>query len=280
MQAVRNIRRICYVFITVIALAAFFATNLQAAFVFSAPPKSNNMQEQTSYGPLIKYIEEVIGETVVYDRPEGWEEYSHKMRNGQYDIILDAPHFTSWRIENINHEPIARLPGELRYTMLVNKTSTRLNKIRDIVGEKICAPESPQLGTMTVYNLFANPVFMPQIHEITGGFKDVYNALRNGECKAAIVRDVDYIHLIPAEKNNVKLIAKSDLMPAHTITISQKLLAKKMLLSKMLISARGSRAIAKVLSLYGKREHQMLVPVEKNDYRGLDHLLTDVVWGW
>lgn len=278
MKAALNIQRFFSVFFTL--STAIFATNLQAAFVFSASPKADVIQEETSYGPLIKYIEEVIGETVVYDRPEGWAEYSHKMRSGQYDIILDAPHFASWRIENIHHEPVARLPGELRYIMLVNKSSTRLNKIRDIVGEKICAPESPQLGTMTVYNLFANPVFMPQIHEITGGFKDVYNALRNGECRAAIVRDVDFIHLIPSEKDAVKLIAKSKQMPAHTITISKRLLAKKMLLSKMLISARGAHAAEKVLSLYGKRANQMLVPVKKIDYRGLDHLLTDVVWGW
>lgn len=260
-------------------LAFIVATPAEAVLVFSAAPGSESSEGPQAYAPLIEYLAKVIGEPVIYEKPKGWAEYSEKMRNGEYDIVFDAPHFTSWRIKNISHEPVARLPGKLGYTLLVNRQSTTLNSLRDLVGVKICALGSPHLGTMTVYSLFTNPVFMPQIHEIQGEFKDVYSALRSAKCEAAVVRDMDYIHLIPAEKNEVKVIARSAAMPMHTITISHRLLEKKMLITNMLVSAQGAKAAANILALYGNRG-QSLIRVNKDEYRGLYHLLTDVVWGW
>ena len=260
-------------------IALFFPVNATAALVFSASPRSDLGNNDKALQSLVSYLEEVLGEPVVFDRPENWQDYTRKMRGGKYDIVFDAPHFSSWRIKNIDHEPVVRVPGTLGYKLVVNRISEGLNSISDLVRVQICAPQSPDLSTMTVYSMFTNPVYMPQIKEIKGDSKALYAALRKGECGAAVISNDEYTRIVPSEKREVKVVAESDPVPAYTITISPRLLGKKMLMTRMLVSAQGVRAAADVMMSLGKRD-QSLIPVDKRDYQDLDQLLSDVILGW
>jgi ABC-type phosphate/phosphonate transport system substrate-binding protein len=257
----------------------FIPANVTAALVFSTPPRSDLGDNDRGLQSLVSYLEEVLGEPVIFDRPTSWQDYTRKMRSGKYDIVFDAPHFSSWRIKHIDHEPVVRVPGTLGYKLVVNRISETLNSIGDLVRVKICAPQSPNLSTMTVYSMFTNPVNMPQIKEIKGGSKAVYTALRNGKCGAAVIPNDDFMRIVPSEKREVRVVAESDPVPAYTITISPRLLEKKMLMTRMLVSAQGIRATAGVMLSLGKRD-QSLIPVDKRDYQDLDQLLSDVILGW
>ncbi len=264
---------------TTVISATVMSTKVSAAVIFSAAPIGEQEDAIQTFAPLAKYLEEIIGEKVVYQHPANWNDYSINMRNGKYDIVFDAPHFGSWRIKNINHTPIVRLPGKLGYVILAKKSNENLNTLRDLLGVKICALESPRLGTMTVYRLFSNPVFMPQIREVKGNFIDVYNELKSGKCEAAVLQDITYQHLIPAEKREVKVITKSAQMPQRTLTIGPKLLNKRRLIADKLMSSKGTRAAAKLLSSNGVHI-QSFIYVKKSEYKGLESLLTDAAWGW
>lgn len=247
--------------------------------IFTAPPLHNEETSKQLYGPLIRYLELIIGETVVFEYPADWREYSKNMREDHYDIVFDAPHFTSWRMKNIQHEPVARLAGNLNYVVVTNRDEEYINTIKDLVATKICSLASPNLSTMTVYQLFQNPVYMPQIKEISGEFNDVYQALKDGHCKAAVLRSVDFERLVEEERNSLKIIAKSDSMPERTITVSKRLHNKKRILTMMLTSVEGSRAGSNIFRQYGKKQ-QEFVPAKQAEYKDLDDLLSHVVWGW
>jgi len=250
-----------------------------AAVIFSAAPLGSREQAMQIFTPLANYLGEVIGETVVYEHPASWSDYAKNMREGRYDIVFDAPHFGSWRIKNINHIPIVRLPGNLGYVILVNENNRNINVLRDLLRVKICALQSPTLGTMTVYKLFPNPVYMPQIREISGDFRDVYNELKKGTCEAAVLQDAIYQHLVPAEKREVKIITKSARMPQSTLTIGPRLSGKRKLIADKLMTAKGMHAAAKLFSTNGKHIKSFIY-VNKSEYKGLDNLLADVAWGW
>lgn len=251
----------------------------KADIIFSASPRIEPAQAIEIYTPFIRYLETIVGEPVVFEPANSWREYSINMRNDHYDIVFDAPHFSSWRIANINHIPVVRLPGQIGYVVLANRTNDAVSSLRDLVKVETCSLSSPSLSTMTVYHLFKNPVQMPQIKEISGDFTDVYRALKNGECSAAVLRDIDYQYLVPQEKHSVKIIAKSDTMPERTITISQRLSDKKTILTKMLTSVEGSKAASNIFLQFGK-ERKIFIPVRKAEYKDLDDLLSHVVWGW
>jgi hypothetical protein len=201
------------------------------------------------------------------------------MREDRYDIVFDAPHFSSWRMKNIEHEPVVRLPGTLDYVIVTDRQEKYINRLRDLVSAQICSLVSPNLSTMTVYHLFENPVNMPQIKEIDGSYHDVYLALKKHQCKAAVLRESDYETLAAAEKQRIKIIAKSQAMPERTITVSRRLRAKKQVITLMLTSVEGARAGENIFREYGKQP-QEFVPVRPEEYKDLDSLLSHVVWGW
>lgn len=252
---------------------------LQAELIFAAPPQFDNQTALEIYGPLIRYLELILGENVVFQYPSDWREYSKNMREDRYDIVFDAPHFSSWRMKNIQHEAVVRLPGTLGYVIVTNREEQYINRLRDLVSLQICSPVSPNLSTMTVYHLFKNPVMMPQIKEVEGTYKDVYQALLDRQCKAAVLPQSNYEALAPVEKERIKIIAKSDPMPERTITISRRLRAKKRIITLMLTSVEGARAGKNIFREYGKQP-QEFVPVRPEEYKDLDSLLSHVVWGW
>lgn len=249
-----------------------------AELIFSAPPRENAEKGKETYGPLVNYLSYVIGERVVYEHPDGWVEYSNNMRRGHYDIVFDAPHFGAWRMKHISHQPVARLPGSLGFVVIARK-DTHVKKVKDLLSLKICALASPNLGTVTFYNLLENPIFQPRIHEVKGGFKGVYKAFKAGKCNAAVLRDSFYYKMDPREKKNITVITASKPIPNQTITISPRLHAKKELISRKLVSKEGKQAAANMLKRFSG-EQGNLTQVSTTEFENLDKLLTGVVWGW
>ena len=262
-----------------LCLLATSVSSLHADVIFTAPPQYDEQTAREIYGPLIRYLELIIGENVVFEYPADWREYSTNMRNDHYDIVLDAPHFSSWRMKHIEHEALVRLPGTLDYVIVTGKDQTYINGLRDLVSAQICSLVSPNLSTMTVYQLFENPVYMPQIKEIEGTYSDVYAAMKDRQCKAAVLQQTEYDALAEADKNQLKIIAKSQPMPERTLTVSRRLRDKKRVITLMLTSVEGSRAGEKIFQEFGKPQ-QEFVPVKPEEYQDLDDLLSHVVWGW
>lgn len=249
-----------------------------AELVFSAPPRENAEKGKETYGPLVNYLSYVIGERVIYEHPEGWVEYSNNMRRGHYDIVFDAPHFGAWRMKHISHQPVARLPGSLGFVVIARK-DTHVKKVKDLLSLKVCALASPNLGTVTFYNLLENPIFQPRMHEVKGGFKGVYEAFKAGKCNAAVLRDSFYYKMDPREKKNITVITASKPIPNQTITISPRLHAKKELIARRLVSREGKQAAANMIKRFSG-EQGNLTQVSTTEFENLDKLLTGVVWGW
>ena len=255
------------------------AQQVNAELIFSAPPRENAVKGKETYGPLVNYLSYVIGERVVYEHPDGWVEYSNNMRNGHYDIVFDAPHFGAWRMKHISHKPVARLPGSLGFVVIAKKDDRKIKKIKDLLSVKICALASPNLGTVTFYNLLENPIFQPRMHEVKGGFKGVFKAFKAGKCDAAVLRDSFYFNMDPRDKKGLTVITASKPIPNQTITVSPRLHDKKELISRRLVSTEGKKAAANMLKRFAGQQGN-LKRVRTNEFENLDNLLTGVVWGW
>ena len=262
-----------------IVLLLIAMQNLHAELVFSAPPREDAKKGKETYGPLVNYLSYVIGEPVVYEHPDGWAEYTNNMRNGHYDIVFDAPHFGAWRMKHISHLPVARLPGSLGFVIVTRKGERKIRKLKDLLAVKICALASPNLGTVTFYNLLDNPIYQPRFHEVKDGFKGVFNALKQGKCGAAILRDSFYYRMDPREKQQLVVVTASKPIPNQTITVSQRLHAKKNLIAQKLVSVEGKRAAANLLKRFTGNQDNLLL-VQSSEIADLDDLLTGVVWGW
>jgi len=266
-------------FFYVLILSFLSIASLRAEIIFSAPPRESPDQGLKTYGELVTFLSSVLGETVVYEHPGGWPQYTNNMRNGRYDIVFDAPHFGAWRIRNISHIPVARLPGNLEFAVVVKRELTAVRTVRDLLSVKVCTLASPNLGTITFYNLFSSPIYHPRIYEVKGGFKGVYKALKEGKCDAAVLRDSFYRKLNLDEQKQLAVVVTTKPIPNQTITISHRLSPKKDLIAKQLVSTEGNQAAAKLLKRFGG-PNDSLLSIKNKEFDQFEDLLTGVIWGW
>jgi len=251
-----------------------------AELLLSAPPREKPDVGESYYAPIAKRLSEVLGEPVVYRHPETWHNYARSMREGKYDIVFDGPHFAAWRMNNVNHTPVARLPGELGFVIMAKSDNKKVNSVNDLVAKKICGLASPNLGTMVVFAIFDNPVIQPEIVIVSGGMKAVMKKFLNGECEYAVVRDTIFNALPDKTKKDIKIIVHSKPLPNQTITVSKKLDAgKRDKISNFILSNDGALSASNLLNRFSKKK-KYFVRAEVSEYTNLEGLLQGVVYGW
>ena len=258
---------------------ALLARPAGAEYILSAPPRENSALSEETYEPLAEYLSKLLGDKVVYQKPNGWFDYAQKMRDGKYDIVFDGPHFAAWRVKHLHHIPIAVLPGTLDFDVIANVSDNEINKVQDLNGQKICGMVSPHLGTSLVYELFENPVLQPLIEEVRGGPQDVFNAFKEGQCRATIMRNAYFDRLPMEEKVKLKIVAKTKSLPNQTITISNRLEKNAKKIADFMVSKEGAVAAKGLLSRYSKNAPYFQA-TDISRYQGIEDLLEGVVWGW
>ena len=120
---------------TIILLLVLFSNkNFAADFILSAPPTETRKVSVTLYEPIAQYISDVFDIDVAYEYPDNWPVYIRNMQKARYDFLVDAPHFVSWRVEKIEHNPLVSLSDELQYIVAVPDKST-VQGIMDLKGK-------------------------------------------------------------------------------------------------------------------------------------------------
>ncbi len=263
-------------------LLLLFVWSMQTAnadYIFAAPPREEEMRGIKLYGPLVQKLAEVLGENVIYEQPNNWLEYAQKMRNDEYDIVFDGPHFNAWRIKHLDHTPIASLPGVLQFYLVAYKKHTYIQTLNDLVGRKICGMPSPHLATGMILDLFQNPAIQPEIYEVPGGIREMYEAFKEGDCVATIFRVELFDKLPKHDKEQLKIIAKTRAVPNQTVSVGKRLQKNATKLSEFFVSDDGVAAAGKLLARYSKDARYFQRP-DKTQYRGAEDLLEGVVFGW
>ncbi len=258
----------------------FLALPVRAELILTAPPRESEEDGKLTFDPLAKLMTEVIGETVVYQQPHDWSEYSANMRAGKYDIVFDGPHFAAWRIKHLHHTPVAKLPGSLDFVVISRWDDKRINRMRDLASQKVCGLASPNLATVTVLSKFSNPVLQPEIVEIKGGFKDVIDALRDGKCRGAVTRDNAYKKLTDEEKKIFRVIYKTPGFPNQTFTVGDRVSPQSR--EKLAAVLTAKKPLAEGERLFGQfsKNAKFFEAAKTAEFTDLESLLEGVVWGW
>jgi hypothetical protein len=139
-----------------------FIPSCFADLVLTAPPRETPEAGHTVYAPLADYLSVLLGEPVIYEHPINWKRYEKKMKNDEYDIIFDGPHFAAWRIETLLAKPLIKLPGSLRFVLVVKKLDIGMITTKDMIGKTICTLPAPNLGALTLYSMFPHPPPQPE----------------------------------------------------------------------------------------------------------------------
>ncbi len=242
--------------------------------IFSAPPRESAQKGIEHYKPIADFLTQALGEKVVYERPISWAGYSKKMREGYYDIVFDGPHFVSWRIANIDHKALIKLPQPHVWTVIARNDDLSINSLDDLVAKKFCAPGSPNFGTLTLLSHYPNPAQEP-LQVTTKGWKNGFDSLIARKCYATVLPQTNHRKYDPVG-TLTKVIHTHQPYPNQAFTAGPRIGDPvKLKIQQALLSEEGQTAMLKLRERFAAGEK--LIPANNEEYDGISKVLDRAV---
>lgn len=204
-------------------ILCFFVSPAFANYVLTSPPRETPEKGQEIYKPIADYLSKVTGQNIVYQHPGSWKNYSSDMRDNKYDIVFDGPHFAAWRMRYLEHKPLVRLRGDLKFHVVIWADRKDISSIYDIAKLKACGIAPPNLSTLSFLSTYRYDSEQPELVKIRGGMKKVYQAFKDGKCDAAVIRESFYNKKINLqEQARIKIIYTIGPLPNQALTVSSR----------------------------------------------------------
>ena len=239
-------------------------------YIFTAPPRESLEKGNKVYRPISDYLTDVTGERFVYEHPKNWEEYSSKMHAEHYDLLFDGPHFIDWRVKNLNHEVLIKLPQLIRFRVIARKNDSSIKSLKDVSGKKACAPGAPNFAMLSMFSHFSDPDKQPE-HIKVKGWKNVYQAVINNECDIGVIPKTN-LSLFDKQSKRTKILHTHLPYPNQGFTAGGKISARLMeRVLKALLSPEGQKTLSNLRNRYGAGAE--LIQASNEEYDGVRYVL-------
>lgn len=163
-------------------------TNSQAAeYKLAIQPILPQAELKSSYQPLADYLSKVSGHTITISTHRTFITYWNEMRkkNTGFDLVLDAAHFTDYRVQNFGYTVLAKMPDTVSFS-IVTKDDSFILDTSELISKRIATLPSPSLGSVRLEELFPNPMRIPNyVWEINS--EAAIESVLSGKNDAAIV---------------------------------------------------------------------------------------------
>lgn len=241
------------------------------SYVFTAPPRGAGIDESDVYRPVAEYLSAATGKKITYRHSDNWLTYQNEMRKGTYDLVFDGPHFLSWRMVRLQHEPVAKLPGKLVFAVVTRKENEKVNAVKDLAGRVVCGLAPPNLATLTLLAQFDNPARQPLVLEVQS-FKEAYEGVVQRRCVGAslpvgIAKNLD-------KEGTLKTLYQSNGVPNQGFSAGPRFSPEdRAKIAQALVAAEAKVKMAKFFETWNKGKD--LLPAASAEYEGVAVLLKD-----
>lgn len=138
-----------------------------------------------SLQPLADYIAAIAGRPCVIDMPPNFPAYWEAVRHGHYDLALDAPYFTDYRIQKLGFTALIKTPETASYSLIM-RDDARVRDPSSLVGKRVASLGLLSIGTLRLNALFPNPIRQPVLHDVHST-KEGIDLLRKRKVEAAFL---------------------------------------------------------------------------------------------
>lgn len=254
----------------VLVLSSLYPQASLSDYIFTAPPRESLEKGKKVYEPISDYLTKVTGERFIYEHPENWSEYSSKMHAEHYDLNFDGPHFVDWRINNINHAVLIKLPQLFRWQLITRKDDTTITSIKDMIGKNVCAPGSPNFGMLSMFSHFPDPDKQPQ-HVKIKGWINVYEAVVAGKCDVGVLPKTN-LATYDKHGEHTKIIHTHLPYPNQGISAGARISPKlRETIRTALLSSEGQDALTNLRNRYGAGA--AMIRADDEEYDGVRFVL-------
>ena len=254
-------------------VALLCASVLQASETYrlGVAPVLDYQDTLRTYQPLVDYLSRETGARIELAPARNFIEYWSQMRKPDaYDLVLDGAHLAAYRLENMDHQLLAKVSGVLSFS-LISRPDELIFEAGELSNRRVAVQASPNLGGLLIFQLFDNPMRQPIMIEVKNAM-DALDAVREKRADAAYVPTPILSHYPEAN-----VIVSSGQMPNMSITASPNVppelrLALAQALLTLSNESRGE-SILKGLNIEG------FEAAENSEYQGLASLLNGM-WGY
>jgi phosphonate transport system substrate-binding protein len=204
-------------FLLVAAVALLGLRPAAAADIrFAVQPILDAEATRKAYQPLADYLAEATGKTVELVITYDYAEYWQRMKRGRaFNLILDAPFYTDYRIREQGHVPLVKVPGVVSYS-LVTKSGEAILDPAELIGKKIATIIPPAPGGLLMQKWFPNPSRQPYVMPAKSS-EQALEMLLTGQVTAAMI-PTPLAAQAMAQGKDIATVATSPQTPHITLT--------------------------------------------------------------
>lgn len=237
---------------------------------FIVQPILSQQSTLEAYAPLAEYLSTTTGLEIELHAELNFLTYWQSIRKGEYELVLDAAHFTSYRIENLDYIPIAKVPGTVSFS-LVTSPEILIFEPEELIGKKLATLSPPSMGMVRLQQIFDNPLREPIITE-TSSSEAAIMMIEEEKADAAFV-PTPLLNNFP----DLNVVVTTEPSPHVTFSVSPKVSdeARKKL-TDALLNATDNPGGPEMLQ---KINFPQLEKPADGIYQGYDTLLSNT-WGY
>ncbi len=167
-------------------MSAITGNALAEKYNLSVQPILPPDQIELSYQPFAEYLSKKTGHNFVITPYRNFLTYWVRMQKGKdMHFILDAAHFTDYRIQRKDYKVLVKLPDTVSFTVVTGEENF-VFEMDELVSKKIATMSSPSLGAVRLNEMFTNPVRLPFFIQASNSV-DAVNKVLDGSVDAAII---------------------------------------------------------------------------------------------
>jgi ABC-type phosphate/phosphonate transport system substrate-binding protein len=173
-----------------VLLASLLATAPAVApaanYLLSVQPVLPADQVKQGYAPLARYLSAKTGHSFTIKTYRNFLTYWARMQKAEdMHFILDAAHFTDYRVQRKNYRVLAKLPDTVSFTVVTGEENF-VFEMDELISKKIATMAAPGMGAVRLSGMFPNPVRLPFYVEASNSV-DAVNKVIAGDVDAAII---------------------------------------------------------------------------------------------
>jgi hypothetical protein len=228
--------------------------------VLAIQPILDEYQTRKAFQPLCDYLGQAVGQSCrVHTSPNFYAYWDTVRRVADFNLVLDAAHFTDYRVQKKGYEVLAKIPDTVSYSLVTNSDAMVFDPI-ELTGKRVATFGIPSIGAARLNALFPNPSRQPVTIEIADtetGMK----MLRERRISAAIL-PTPMVSQLMARGEQLMVVLTTEPIPHIAVSAAPSLpAATRQRLRQLLTQAHQNSAGQQMLKQIGFERFDPPCPV-------------------
>ena len=248
------------------AVFLLFSHSLLAGeWSLSIQPVLSKKHIEQAYQPLADYLSKQTGETIRIRAHRNFIAYWASLQKMDgFDFVLDAAHFTDYRLQHMGYHLLARLPDTVTFS-LVTRGDKLIFDVDELIARRVASLSPPSVGALRLLQLFPDPMRQPRMVYVNSS-EDAVRKVIDGKADAAMIPNA----LVP-RFDNLNTVLTTEPLPHMGFSASPDV--PQALRSRVSLALRRASLTPAGRKMLQQLRFPAFIPASPQDYKGYARLL-------